>query len=266
MRLSVANKMHNLGEHTPVAYLLACCEPADTAMGTWALPEPVLYDSLPGLNLEQAGQRYTVVIHADKQRIECCTASPDLAPYYRRIRLQRNEMLLLEKSREADAFAKSGRNVRSALATAARLLTEAGEFDPNGVVDSATACYSRSSGEGGGLDFANGCWRRTVTGVLLRDAMWRRLWTPRTFCPIGSDTDHPANGIILRTDLHTLFDLGLIAIAAETMTVIVSPELTTSYYGRYSGRRSEFRGGANSQPSLEALRRHREESGLGIGR
>ncbi len=38
----------------------------------------------------------------------------------------------------------------------------------------------------------------------------------------GSDTNKVANGLLLRADIHTLFDSGLLAIAPKSMTVLVS--------------------------------------------
>lgn len=38
----------------------------------------------------------------------------------------------------------------------------------------------------------------------------------------GPGTNHSLNGLLLRADLHTLFDLGLLAIAAETLTILVA--------------------------------------------
>jgi putative restriction endonuclease len=34
---------------------------------------------------------------------------------------------------------------------------------------------------------------------------------------LGQDTNHPSNGILLRADIHTLFDLGLLSIDTDTM-------------------------------------------------
>ena len=35
----------------------------------------------------------------------------------------------------------------------------------------------------------------------------------------GEETNHPSNGLLLRADLHTLFDVGLLTIDPKTMTV-----------------------------------------------
>jgi hypothetical protein len=46
----------------------------------------------------------------------------------------------------------------------------------------------------------------------------------------GPDTNHLANGLLLRTDLHTLFDLGLVAVDTETMRVLLAPSLAGTCY------------------------------------
>jgi len=52
---------------------------------------------------------------------------------------------------------------------------------------------------------------------------------------LGPKTNHPSNGLLLRADLHTLFDLELITIDPETMRVAVAPSLRKSEYGSLEG-------------------------------
>jgi len=78
----------------------------------------------------------------------------------------------------------------------------------------------------------------------------------------GMWTNHPRNGLLLRADVHTLFDLGLLAVHAETMTVIVSPKLASSQYALFAGNKL----GQPADPTLGAeawaLEEHRRRSGL----
>ena len=53
----------------------------------------------------------------------------------------------------------------------------------------------------------------------------------------GPQDNHPANGLLLRADLHTLFDLNRIAIEPQTLKVIVHPELGGSEYAWFAGKR-----------------------------
>lgn len=52
----------------------------------------------------------------------------------------------------------------------------------------------------------------------------------------GDHTNHVQNGLLLRADIHTLFDLGLLAIDPLTYTSILSDELHTTDYGYIHGR------------------------------
>lgn len=78
----------------------------------------------------------------------------------------------------------------------------------------------------------------------------------------GAQTFHVSNGLLLRSDLHTLFDLGQISVDSSNMTVLISKALENSTYRFLKGRsivvpeREEFR------PSPEALDAHRMTWGL----
>jgi hypothetical protein len=53
----------------------------------------------------------------------------------------------------------------------------------------------------------------------------------------GKDNNHPRNGLLLRTDMHTMFDLGLLAIDPDNLRVQLRPDLQTSQYGYLQGKR-----------------------------
>lgn len=78
----------------------------------------------------------------------------------------------------------------------------------------------------------------------------------------GPDTNKVANGLLLRSDVHTLFDCGLLAIDSETMTVLVAPHLKQSEYGVLHGIHVHTPQNPAEQPSAEALEMHRKDSGL----
>lgn len=76
----------------------------------------------------------------------------------------------------------------------------------------------------------------------------------------GDHSNHPSNGLLLRADLHSLFDLGLIAIDEEHR-VIVAPRLVPTEYGDLSGKKIAETAWGNA-PSLEALAAHQAWAGL----
>jgi HNH endonuclease len=61
------------------------------------------------------------------------------------------------------------------------------------------------------------------------------------------------NGLLLRADIHTLFDTGHIRIDPETMTVVLSAELASTCYQDLAGRPIVFPARAADKPSKEAL-------------
>ena len=79
---------------------------------------------------------------------------------------------------------------------------------------------------------------------------------------LGPDTNRPENGLLLRADLHTLFDLKFITIDSESMTVLVSAELNGTCYEAFRGVHLSIPSGSEYSPSKRALKRHRENSDL----
>ena len=53
----------------------------------------------------------------------------------------------------------------------------------------------------------------------------------------GTEDNHPANGILLRSDLHTLFDLDLIGINPADMSVTIHADLLNTEYQKFAGTR-----------------------------
>ena len=60
----------------------------------------------------------------------------------------------------------------------------------------------------------------------------------------GRSTEtHPANGVLLRSDLHTLFDLDLIGFNPQNMELVLHEDLTGSEYEMFAGTRLVFGNG-----------------------
>jgi hypothetical protein len=77
----------------------------------------------------------------------------------------------------------------------------------------------------------------------------------------GLHTHHVENGLLLRADLHTLFDMSLLSVASSDWSVVLSPSLREGSYRKLHG--SELRpmkGGA--RPSLRAIDEHRAGCGF----
>jgi predicted restriction endonuclease len=52
----------------------------------------------------------------------------------------------------------------------------------------------------------------------------------------GEHTNIVANGLLLRADIHALFDLGLLAVNPATRTVVISDQLSGDHYKSLQGR------------------------------
>lgn len=73
---------------------------------------------------------------------------------------------------------------------------------------------------------------------------------------LGEQTNHISNGLLLRADLHTLFDLNLIKIDPRSMRVRVSPSLEGTPYWNYDSRKISLPNKAGDRPSPLALEKH----------
>jgi hypothetical protein len=72
----------------------------------------------------------------------------------------------------------------------------------------------------------------------------------------GAQTNHAQNGLLLRADIHTLFDLYLIAIDSS-YCISVAPTLSGSGYTNLEGKTLLLPTNINSHPSKVALEQHR---------
>ncbi len=78
----------------------------------------------------------------------------------------------------------------------------------------------------------------------------------------GPATNRLANGLLLRGDLHTLFDLGLLAIDSSSMDVLIAPPLLESRYADLAGAKLRLPSDESARPSVPAIDHHRFWTGL----
>jgi hypothetical protein len=81
----------------------------------------------------------------------------------------------------------------------------------------------------------------------------------------GDYSDHVQNGLLLRADLHSLFDLGLVSVDPRTMSVVIATELMSTTYGELAGSPLLLPSDPKQGSSTEALAKHLEWSGIAIG-
>ncbi|TBD65709.1 hypothetical protein ELH22_21455 [Rhizobium ruizarguesonis] len=72
----------------------------------------------------------------------------------------------------------------------------------------------------------------------------------------GPATNHVGNGLLLRADLHTLFDLKLITIDPRSLRVVASPRLKGTDYWQFHGRDLRLPKKRSEHPAASALEWH----------
>jgi putative restriction endonuclease len=73
----------------------------------------------------------------------------------------------------------------------------------------------------------------------------------------GPASDHIENGLLLRADIHALFDLGLLAIDSASLRCLLDPSLANTSYGDLEGRKLRLPASSSKWPSPLALDSHR---------
>jgi hypothetical protein len=74
----------------------------------------------------------------------------------------------------------------------------------------------------------------------------------RGYC--GPSSDHIANGLLLRADIHTLFDLDLIGIDPDSLKVALAEELRGTCYDEFSGKPIAVPENVAFRPNKEMMR------------
>lgn len=72
----------------------------------------------------------------------------------------------------------------------------------------------------------------------------------------GDDTNKVWNGLLLRADIHTLFDLYLITVHPETKEILIAPELKGTSYSEVDGKKLNLPDDENLCPRKELLEWH----------
>ena len=78
----------------------------------------------------------------------------------------------------------------------------------------------------------------------------------------GRETNHITNGLLLRADLHTLFDLDKIAIQEDTFEILIADTLRGTEYEGLQSKKIRLLKELSQNPDRKALLAHREHAGL----
>jgi putative restriction endonuclease len=139
-------------------------------------------------------------------------------------------------------------------------LEEAGDFDPVTSLQGKEKVFASIASRRGQRAFRvalmqaySGCC--AVTGCSLQAVLEAAHIIPYQ----GAQTNHIQNGVLLRADIHTLFDLHLIAVESKDMSLLISPELNGTEYENLSGSLLKIPIALSHRPSRDALRMHRAQ-------
>lgn len=177
---------------------------------------------------------------------------------YPKLKNTLNNMFASVSINEPDDF-----ETKDLLASAELHLAQERAFDPTGIKDARTRILSsivRRQGQPAFRKRLLSAYNRrcAITGCAVEAVLEAAHIVPYK----GDITNHPGNGILLRADFHTLFDLRLVAIDEVTMRLLVSHRLNGTGYEKYRGTRIRIPKEATIRPSREAIEQHRSESGL----
>ena len=76
----------------------------------------------------------------------------------------------------------------------------------------------------------------------------------------GPSSNVPANGLLLRADIHRMFDGGLLGIEPDGLTTVLSPSLRNTTYSQHEGRRIILPGQDILMPNRKLLNEHLESA------
>ncbi len=95
-----------------------------------------------------------------------------------------------------------------------------------------------------------------VTGTAVPDVLQAAHIRPYN----GPSTNHVSNGLLLRADIHTLFDLKLIKIEPDTMIVHVSSSLMGTSYWTLNGQVLRMPSKKKYHPNRNSLEKHFQDA------
>lgn len=142
--------------------------------------------------------------------------------------------------------------------TASPTIDDSSTYSPTGIEDNRERTLKEIAKRRGQGAFRSGLLtayegRCAITGSAVKQVLEAAHITPY----LGPETNHISNGLLLRSDLHTLWDRGLIYLC-ENLKLQLKPSLETSEYFDLAGKKIRARTGDAPGLSMDAIRAHRE--------
>jgi hypothetical protein len=139
------------------------------------------------------------------------------------------------------------------LSATAMKLTEEGYFSPSTLQDERQRRLRELVERRGQPDFRNkliaAYGHCAVTGCDAVAALEAAHIVP--YC--GAQSNHVSNGLLLRADIHTLFDLDLLCIDPKRLAVVLGPALKKTIYKDLNGKRLLLPAAPVAHPNKQAL-------------
>ena|SRR5579864_8094201 len=140
------------------------------------------------------------------------------------------------------------------LSKAASQVDETGYFSPGSLKDEREKKLREIVERRGQPDFRNKLitaygGRCAVTGC---DAV-AALEAAHIVSYTGPQSNHVTNGLLLRADIHTLFDLDLIGIDPESLSISLAPAIRSTVFAKLQGQKLVLPAKAANAPNQDAL-------------
>jgi len=151
----------------------------------------------------------------------------------------------------------------SDLAGAAIEADQNGEFDPKNIVDARALILAAIVQRQGQPKFRKDLLKAYGGACAITKCNFEAVLEAAHISPFkGSSTNKVQNGLLLRADIHTLFDKGLIAIDTSNWTILVNHKLERTEYGALKGQRLNLPEQSQLRPNVSALDIHKELSNI----
>lgn len=142
------------------------------------------------------------------------------------------------------------------------ILEEEEDFDPHSVEDGRKKIWAKIRRRQGQPAFRRKLLRAyggrcAVTGCSVQNLLEAAHIRPY----LGAQTNVTHNGLLLRADIHTLFDCGLLSVSLDGL-VLLADELENTEYSKLAGKKIILPEAKKDRPHSKALRWHLETHGF----
>jgi hypothetical protein len=139
----------------------------------------------------------------------------------------------------------------------ARLNADDTDFDPNDLADARRKISRQIAARRGQRKFRTSLLEAYNYTCPISKCQVQSVLEAAHIMPYkGKQTNHIQNGLLLRSDIHLLFDLGLLTIMADTYQIKVHSSLKESSYFEWNGQKLDLPKNKKCYPHMDALRHH----------